>query len=248
MLNESLPLLSYAVGVCVMRGIFVLAAALAVAAIPATAANLVPNGNFEAGNIGFTSAYAYAPGGNSTEGQYTVRSNPFPWNGAFLSRGDHTTGTGQMFVGNGAPNLGDIVWRSSEITIAANTNYFFEAFAMNVCCSFALPGNSDPNFTFRISLNGGPVTGLATLTIPANQAGKWFGLSTNFNSGAATMVQLSLINANNVRQGNDFAVDDITLSTRSVVNGVPEPASWAMLTFGSGALGGLLRRRRPAAA
>jgi PEP-CTERM motif len=232
-----------------MRVLIGLAAAATVfGAVPAAAANLVINGDFEAGNSGFTSDYAYSPGGNSTEGQYTVRSNPFPWNSAFLSRVDHTTGTGLMYVGNGAPNLGDIVWQSSTIAITANTNYFFEAFAMNVCCSFVLPGNSDPNFTFRISLNGGPVTDLATLTIPANQAGNWFGLSTNFNSGAATSVQLSLINANNVRQGNDFAVDDISLSTRSIVNGVPEPASWAMLTLGFGAVGGLMRRRRPVVA
>ncbi len=230
----------------ILTGLVVAAAALG--ALPAAAANLVTNGDFEAGNTGFTSAYAYTPGGNSTEGQYTVRSNPFPWNGAFLSRGDHTSGTGLMYVGNGAPNLGDIVWQSSTIAISANTNYFFEAFAMNVCCSFVLPGNSDPNFTFRISLNGGAATDLATLTIPANQAGTWFGLSTNFNSGAATSVQLSLINANTVRAGNDFAVDDISLSTRSIVNGVPEPASWAMLTLGFGAVGGLMRRRRPVAA
>lgn len=231
-----------------MRIGLALAVAAAMAAVPATAANLVINGDFEAGNTGFTSAYVYSPGGNSSEGQYTVRSNPFPWNPAFVSRGDHTSGSGLMYVGNGAPNLGDIVWQSSVIAITAGTNYFFEAFAMNVCCSFTLPGNSDPNFTFRISLNGGAATDLATLTIPANQAGTWFGLSTNFNSGAATSVQLSLINANNVRQGNDFAVDDISLSTRSIVNGIPEPTSWAMLTLGFGAIGGMVRRRRMIAA
>lgn len=223
-------------------------AAAALGALPAAAANLVTNGDFEAGNTGFTSAYAYTPASNTDEGQYTVRSNPFPWNSAFVSRGDHTSGTGLMYVGNGAPNLGDIVWQSSTIAISANTTYFFEAFAMNVCCSFVLPGNSDPNFTFRISLNGGATSDLATLTIPANQAGTWFGLSTNFNSGAAKSVQLSLINANTVRAGNDFAVDDISLSTRSVVNGVPEPTTWAMLTLGFGAVGGLMRRRRPVAA
>lgn len=223
----------------------IVAAALAV---PAAAQNLITNGNFEAGNTGFTSQYAYSPGGNNTEGQYTVRSNPFPWNGAFLSRGDHTSGSGLMFVGNGAPIAGQVVWSSSAIAISANTNYFFEAFTMNVCCQGGLAGNSDPNFTFRISLDGSMPTDLATLTIPANQAGIWFGLSTNFNSGTATSVQLSLINANTVRQGNDFAIDDISLSTRSIVNGIPEPKSWALLILGFGAVGAAMRRRRAIAA
>ena len=60
----------------------------------ASAPNLVTNGNFEAGNSGFTSDYAYSPASNNDEGQYTVRSNPFPWNGLFISGGDHTTGSG----------------------------------------------------------------------------------------------------------------------------------------------------------
>ena len=40
--------------------LLVLAAAVA-AAVPATTANLVVNGDFSAGNSGFTSTYTYAP-------------------------------------------------------------------------------------------------------------------------------------------------------------------------------------------
>lgn len=39
-------------------------------------AGFVINGDFEDGFTGFTSQYTYAPGGNSTEGQFTVRSDP----------------------------------------------------------------------------------------------------------------------------------------------------------------------------
>ncbi|HXR51092.1 MAG TPA: hypothetical protein VN762_03055, partial [Steroidobacteraceae bacterium] len=91
-------------------------AALAAISLLATAAsaspvNLVTNGDFEAGNSGFTSAYAYAlppnlGGSNTVEGQYTVASNPYPWNGLFISSGDHTSGQGLMMVANGAPNAG----------------------------------------------------------------------------------------------------------------------------------------------
>lgn len=226
-----------------MRALFLLVAAVALPSA-AQAQNLIPNGDFEAGNTGFTSGYSYSPGGNSTEGQYTVRTDPFPWNGFFLSRGDHTSGTGLMFVGNGAPVAGQIVWQSGPIAISSMTNYFFEAYTMNVCCGTNYGGgNSDPNFTFRISLDGGDPTDLATLTIPANQAGQWFGLSTNFNSGSATSILLTLVNANTTAAGNDFAIDDISLSTRSIVNAVPEPSTWALLILGFGAVGSAMRRK-----
>jgi hypothetical protein len=117
-----------------------LLSALAVNAAP----NLVVNGDFEAGNASFSSSYSYSPGGNGAEGQYTVRSNPFPWNGFFVSIGDHTSGKGQMYVGNGSPVSGAVVWRSGTIAVDSNTNYFFEAFVTNVCCSPGYGGANSP--------------------------------------------------------------------------------------------------------
>ena len=77
--------------------------ALCTVTAQAAAPNLVVNGDFELGNASFSSSYGYSPGGNSSEAQFTVRSNPFPWNGLFISASDHTTGHGQMYVGNGSP-------------------------------------------------------------------------------------------------------------------------------------------------
>ena len=229
-----------------MRAFPICAFAAAALATPASAAvNLVPNGDFEGGNADFTSAYTYSPGGNNAEGQYTVRTDPNPWNPFFLSVADHTDGGGQMmFVGNGSPTVGQVVWQSTPIVIANSTSYFFEAFVMNVCCNTGYGGgNSDPLLTFSVSLDGGPLQSLATLGIPANQAGVWHGLSSNFNSGTATSAVLSLVNANTIAAGNDFAVDDIFLGTESIVNPVPEPSTWAMMLLGFGLLGGALRRR-----
>jgi hypothetical protein len=208
------------------------------------ATNLVVNGDFSAGNTGFTSDYAYAPSSNTIEAQYTVTNNPFPWNPNFVSAGDHTSGSGSMFVGNGAPTPGQLVWQSGLITIAAATDYFFEAFVMNVCCNAGYTGgNSAPDLGFSISLDGGASVLLDTLTIPLAPAGVWHGLSTTFNRAGATTATLSLINANTVAAGNDFAVDDIFLGTESTVT-VPEPATWAMMLLGFGGIGVALRRRR----
>jgi len=207
-------------------------------------ANLVANGDFSAGNTDFTSGYGFSPVSNTTEGQYTVRSDPFPWNPNFVSAGDHTTGTGLMFVGNGSPTAGELVWQSGPIAITAATDYFFEAFVMNVCCNAGYTGgNSAPNLGFSISLDGGAPVLLGNLTIPLLPPGVWHGLSTSFNSGGATSATLSLINANTAAAGNDFAVDDIFLGTESTVS-VPEPAAWAIMLLGFGGIGAVLRRRR----
>lgn len=220
-----------------------IAAALLVAS-GAQAANLVTNGDFEAGNTGFTSDYTFTSNGLPAK-TYTVTGDPNDFNANFISVGDHTTGSGLMFVGNGGPDSGDIVWQSQAITIEAAQNYFFEAFLMNVYPS------APPLLTFTVSLDGGAEIVLGAPTIPSG-FGAWNGLSTVFNSGGASQATLYLRNAQTESFGNDFALDDIYLGTTSIVNpgvgGVPEPASWALMILGFAGLGARLRRRAVAAA
>ena len=229
----SLPFLRNALGI----GAVWLGAAAAAQAAP----NLVPNGSFEADNTSFSSDYGYAPGGNTVEGQYTVRSNPYPWNGLFISGVDHTSGSGLMYVGNGSPVDGAVVWRSTAIAVTPGTDYFFEAFVMNVCCSSAFPGNTPSILEF--SVEGLAVESLGTLTTDLALAGTWEGLTRNWNSGANTSVFLSLINRNTARAGNDFAIDDVYLGTTSTVIAVPEPETYALMLAGLGAVGWAARRR-----
>lgn len=225
-----------------MKKVLLVAPMLMWASAASASVNLVPNGDFELGNTGFTSGYTYVPASNTNEGQYTVASNPFPWNPNFVSASDHTTGSGLMMVANGSPTAGDIVWQSSPIVITAATGYFFEAFVMNVCCNANYTGaNSAPMLTFSVSLDGGAPMVLDTLTIPLSPAGIWYGLSTNFNSGGAASATLSLFNANTALAGNDFALDDVFLGTQSTVNAVPEPNTWAMMLLGFGFVGGAMR-------
>ena len=214
------------------------------ASFASAAPNLVANGDFEGGNTGFTSGYAFSPAGNSTEGQYTVRSNPFPWNGLFISAADHTSGSGLMYVGNGSPTNGSVVWASGPIAVTQNTNYFFEAFVMNVCCSAPFPGNSPSILEFSVAGLTTESLGIATTNLAL--AGTWEGLSKSWNSGLNTSVSLSLINRNTAVAGNDFAIDDVFLGTTSTVTPVPEPETYALMLAGLGIVGAIARRRRKA--
>jgi hypothetical protein len=80
-------------------------------------------------------------------------------------------------------------------------------------------------------------------TRSTDRLGIWEGLGTVWNSGANTTVTLALFNANLVRQGNDFAVDDIFLGTETTLP-VPEPATWSLLWLGILRLGAAHRRQR----
>ena len=46
--------------------------------------------------------------------------------------------------------------------------------------------------------------------------------------------------------GSFFTIDDLTLGIEGVAPGIPEPASWAMMLGGFGAVGGAMRYRRKA--
>ena len=204
------------------------------AAGPASA-NLIVNGDFSAGNSGFTTSYAYSPGTNSTERQYTIRTDPFPWNPNFVTIGDRTTGSGNMMVINGATTPDVPVWISQSITVAPNTGYFFDAFVTSVCCSMAT-GFVSP--TLRFTANG---EALGDITVSSKTPGTWEGFSKTWNSGSSTSVVLSLVNLQTEAGGNDFALDDLSLSTASTI-AVPLPGGLPLMLGGLAVIGWIARR------
>jgi hypothetical protein len=175
--------------------------------------NLVPNGDFSAGNSQFSSDYAYADL-NTLEGEYTVGTNPKAFNDNLLMIGDHTTGDGLMFIGNGKATP-DRVWYSGPIAVSPGTKYYFEAWVMNACCpppygdGISPVGPSELSFYANDELLG---------TRTSKELGVWEGLSTTWESGSATSVTLKLVNANTEPSGNDFGVDDVFLGVESTVN------------------------------
>ena len=165
--------------------------------------NLVYNGDFSAGNVGFTSSYIYSPPPSTTliEGDYSVYTNPFGVHTGFTTMGDHTTGTGNMLIVNGGPTPTD-VW-CETIPVTPNTDYDFSAWIAN--CSSVTVGPDVPIMQFKI--NG------VLLGVPAtisSAPGVWTNFFQVWNSGVSTTATICIYDNNTTSSGNDFAIDDIT--------------------------------------
>jgi hypothetical protein len=229
-------------GVLVMRGVL-FGLAVAALATPAFAADIV-NGDFEAGNVGFTSAYAFippVPGGNTAAAQYTITTDAFPWTPNFASYGDHTTGTGNYMVVNGA-GTAETVWQNAAPVLLDPGTYRFSFFLSDACCNTNFNGGAGPGIDpappmLQISLNGSLIS--ATNLTVSPPAGVWHLVSEDFqvNSPGAAAT-FSIVNNRLDPNGNDFALDDLHVSA------VPEPTSWALMLLGFGGLGAALRARR----
>lgn len=165
--------------------------------------NLVVNGDFSLGNTGFSSSYTYAAGPSTVlnEGFYSVYTNPFSVHTGFTSFADHTTGTGNMLIINGAGSPVDL-W-CQTITVTPNTDYDFSAWFAN--CSSVTTGAFVPILQFKINgvLIGSPTTATAA-------PGTWSNFDATWNSGTATSATICIYNLVVTTNGNDFVLDDIT--------------------------------------
>lgn len=194
-------------------------------------AGLIVNGDFEGGNTGFTSDYVYAPALNTTEGQYTVRSDPRNWNASFAPTGDHTSGSGQMLVVNGAPNSSLVVWQQI-VAVTPNTDYDFSMWVSSAV--------SNGPASLEVSINGAL---LGSPFAAPGLTGFWDEFSEAWNSGASNTAQITIIDGNLAVFPNDFYIDDISFASQSPAS-VPEPASMLMWCLGTMGFAGCRWRRQ----
>lgn len=161
--------------------------------------NIINNGNFNAGNTGFTSQYVFA-NPNVTEGQYFVGPSPQAWNASLSPCTDHTTGNGNMLLVNGSPTPDLKVW-TQTVTVTPNTNYAFSTWIQALW-----PPNPAQ---LQFSINGNTVGSMITATLPTCT---WSQFYTTWNSGNNTSAIISIVNKNVLVTGNDFALDDISFA------------------------------------
>lgn len=168
------------------------------------AQNVVINGDFQAGNTAFTTAYQFAPGGNSTEGQYTIRTNPAGWNGAFQSTGDHTSGTGLMMVVNGQDLPSPILMWGQTVTVVPGKTYTFSMWVRAVV--------NGPSAQLLATINGTALT--PAYTAPQQFNAGWTGFTRTWVADSASAT-IDIRNMNIATFPNDFVIDDIALVAAS---------------------------------
>ena len=177
---------------------------------------LVTNGNFSAGNTGFSTVYSYrADIAGATElypeGTYAIVPNANTVHNLFYGR-ERNNGTGNIMVINGHPGLGSVVWSQNSISVQPQTTYYFSAWAMST-----VNGN---NAVLQFSINGNQVGTIAYLPngyTNNNGPYNWVRFYGTWNSGSQTSANLSIVNLNTVLGGNDFALDDISFATMSPI-------------------------------
>ncbi len=166
--------------------------------------DLITNGDFQAGNTGFTSDYIYKPDLPNVqnelvpEGTYTVVNNPNLVHTGFNPCSDHTGGGGNMMVVNGASSIVNI-W-CQTVTVTPNTWY-------NVSAWVASVSQGSPAI-LKFSINGIQIGN--TVTAPFN-ACQWKPFNASWNSGNNTTATICIVNLNLAGGGNDFALDDISM-------------------------------------
>lgn len=176
--------------------------------------NIVLNGDFEGGTTAgannFTTNYAPGSGGAwgllSSAGQYAITTSPNLVHNNFPVCSDHTTGSGNMLVANGASTANTVVW-TQTLTVSANTDYLFSFWAMRVSND---PAGSD----LQLFINGTAIGAINSTGSICN----WGQVADTWNSGIATTAILSIVNQSTSASGNDFALDDISFSPMCMIS------------------------------
>jgi len=189
--------------------------------------NLLTNGDFEAGNTGFTTDYNYLTSHRELpEGSYGITSYPkdLHWD-SLATHVDHTSGSGLMMMVNGARTPNSLVW-AETVSVTQNEVYDFSMWASRWAQDQFAPA------TLAVYINGSQIgSDYTTLTT----RGVWDLFSSNWSSESATEANVEIRLRTSHSLGNDLVLDDLSLEV------IPEPAGAAFVAMSL--LGGLWIRR-----
>jgi gliding motility-associated-like protein len=167
--------------------------------------NLIINGDFESGNTGFTTDYVYSsPNPLQPPGHYTVGTfvSNYWWSGCT----DHTTGSGNMLLVDGADGsngvpIGANVWCQS-VNVLPNRDYVFSTWLTNL-------NTTGSTSQLRLLINGIPIGPVQNTPLAPCQWNQFYVL---WNSANHTTANICITETSGAQPGNDFALDDISFA------------------------------------
>jgi hypothetical protein len=194
----------------------------------------VVNGNFSAGNTGFTSAYTYvaAPGQLNAQGLYGITADVAPRFPNIMYGRDHTVGNGNspnnFLAINGADAANKTIWMET-VNVIPNTDYYFTVFAMDLSGNLRRDTVRD---RFDLNIVSFPTVSVTKrFLVPYGNdtnANPWFQYSFAWNSGPLSgSAQISISEPFIGFVGNNLGFDDISFSR---LNPVPLTAGTSSST------------------
>ncbi|MEO8405115.1 MAG: LamG-like jellyroll fold domain-containing protein, partial [Chitinophagaceae bacterium] len=162
--------------------------------------NLVVNGDFSQGNIGFNTQYT-SIASSTIQGQYFVANSLQSFNPAAAGCTERAAGSGNMMKVNGSASPDIKVWQET-INVVPNTAYNFSAWVTTLQ---ALSG-ADVHF-FINGVEAGSLLTQGTCT--------WVPFTANWNAGSSTSAVLSIVNKN-LAPNTLFALDDIAFTSMTI--------------------------------
>ena len=174
--------------------------------------NLLANGDFSKGAVGFATGYDKGDNSLVPADSYVVGTDPHKYHFAGADFGDHTTGSGKMLIINGSPLAATTVWRES-VNVVKGVAYDFNGWAASWATNGIAGGDISPA-QVQVTIDGKVIS---ATTLPTN-TGQWTSLA---NSWLATSSRatITITDLNTSVSGNDSAYDDFSFSALASIHG-----------------------------
>jgi gliding motility-associated-like protein len=181
--------------------------------------NLLTNGDFESGGsgTGFTTEYNLHTGSSDTQpGEYAISNNLSPLNSNFIaSIKDNTTGAGNMMVIDGNYNTNATFWSAGDNNsglcgLVPTKSYQFSYWVRSIS-STTLDNATQPNID--VSFTGATGTIIYGKPIVDLPSVGWKQVAYTFTVTSTNgCVTINMKDTNGNGAGNDFAIDDLTVT------------------------------------